>query len=40
VYEDVEAGRDEDGGGEAEEEYKDQVVHQERLRCDPGVQFD
>ena len=35
--EDVEAGRDEDGGCEAEEENENQVVHQERLRRDPEV---
>ena len=39
VDEDVEAGRDEDGGCEAEEENENQVVHQERLRRDPEVQF-
>ena len=39
VDEDVEAGRDEDGGREAEKEDEDQVVHQERLRGDPTVQF-
>lgn len=31
MYEDVQAGRDEDRCGEAEEEQEDQVVHQERL---------
>ncbi len=37
--EDIEAGCDEDGGREAEEEDQDQVVHQERLRGDSRVQF-
>ena len=37
VDEDVEAGRDQDRGGEAEEEQQDQVVHQERLGGYPEI---